>query len=71
MNNIINRVQSTTPKFFKILRAIGLSLAAVSGAVFASNVELPKIITDIAGYVAVAGSVMGAVSQTAVLQEEE
>jgi hypothetical protein len=71
MNNIVNRVQSPTPKFFKILRAIGLSLAAISGAVFASNVELPKIITDIAGYVAVAGSVMGAVSQTAVLEDEE
>ena len=71
MNNIVNRMQSATPKFFKILRAIGLSLAAISGAVFASNVELPKIITDIAGYVAVAGSVMGAVSQTAVLEDEE
>ena len=62
---------STTPKFFTILRNIGLSLAAISAAVFASPIELPKIITDIAGYLAVAGSVMGAVSQTAVLNEEE
>lgn len=71
MTNIINRMQGTTPKFFKILRNIGVTLAAVSAAVFASPVVLPNIVTDIAGYLAVAGSVMGAVSQTAVLNEEE
>jgi len=71
MKQIINRMQGTTPRFFQLLRNIGVSLAAVSAAVFASNVELPKIITDIAGYLAVAGSVMGAVSQTAVLNEDE
>jgi hypothetical protein len=71
MNNVINRLQGTTPKFFKILRNIGLAMAAVSGAVFASNVALPTVVTDIAGYLAVAGSVMGAVSQTAVLNEDE
>jgi hypothetical protein len=50
MNNIINRVQDTTPKFFKILRNIGVAMAAVSAAVFASNVALPQIVTNIAGY---------------------
>lgn len=71
MNNVINRINESTPKFFKILRNIGVALAAVSAAVFASPVSLPNIVTDIAGYLAVAGSVMGAVSQTAVLNEEE
>jgi hypothetical protein len=71
MNNVVNRMQGSTPKFFKILRTIGLSLAAVGASLFASPVELPTIVTDIAGYLAVAGSVMGAVSQTAVLNEEE
>ncbi|OQP48054.1 hypothetical protein A4H97_29925 [Niastella yeongjuensis] len=68
---IITRMQETTPKFFKILRNIGVALAAVSAAVFASPVALPAIITDIAGYLALAGTVMGAVSQTAVLNEGE
>jgi hypothetical protein len=68
MNKIINRMQDTTPKFFKILRNIGVALAAVSVAVFASP---PETVTEIAGYLAVAGSVMGAVSQSAVLNEEE
>jgi hypothetical protein len=71
MNNLINRMQDTTPKFFKILRNIGVTLAAVSAAVFASPTHLPGIVTDIAGYLAVAGSVMGAVSQAAVLNENE
>ena len=71
MNNIVNRMQGNTPKFFKILRNIGVTLAAVSAAVFASPTHLPNIVTDIAGYLAVAGSVMGAVSQTAVLNEDE
>ncbi|WP_205511530.1 hypothetical protein [Longitalea arenae] len=71
MSNIINRMQDTTPKFFKILRNIGVALAAVSAALLASPVALPTIVTDIASYLAVAGSVMGAVSQSAVLNEEE
>jgi hypothetical protein len=71
MSNIVNRMQGTTPKFFKILRTIGVSLAAVSAALFAAPVELPTIVTYIAGYLTVAGSIMGAVSQTAVLNEDE
>ena len=66
----MNRMQGSTPKFFKILRNIGVALAAVSAAVFASPVAMPTVITDVAGYLAVAGSVMGAVSQSAVLNEE-
>ncbi|THU38267.1 hypothetical protein FAM09_16455 [Niastella caeni] len=71
MSNIINRLQHSTPKFFKILRNIGVILAAISAALLASPVALPTFITDMAGYLAVAGSVMGAVSQTAVLNEDE
>ena len=71
MSNIINRMSDKTPKFFKLLRTIGVSLAAASAAVFAAPMELPPIVNEIAGYVAVAGSVMGAVSQTAVLNEDK
>ncbi|WP_315824029.1 hypothetical protein [Paraflavitalea speifideaquila] len=71
MSNVINRMSDKTPKFFKLLRTIGISLAAASGTVLAAPVALPAIVSTIAGYLAVAGSVMGAVSQTAVLNEEE
>lgn len=64
-------MQDKTPKFFRILRNIGVTLATAGTAVLASPVELPSIITNIAGYLAVAGGVMGAVSQSAILQEKE
>jgi hypothetical protein len=71
MSNIINRMQESTPKFFRILRNIGVTLATASAAIISAPVALPAIITQIAGYLAVAGSVMGIVSQAAVKHEEE
>lgn len=64
--NIIERVKAPTPKFFRVLRTIGLSVAAAGGALLASPVSLPMGIITLAGYLTVAGTVMTAVSQTAV-----
>ena len=61
--NVIKRVKAPTPKFFKVLRTVGLALAAVGGTLIASPVALPVIITSVAGYLAVAGGVISAVSQ--------
>ncbi len=63
---IQQRVQLPTPPFFKRLRTIGLVLAAVSGALAVTPVVLPAIVSQVAGYLAVAGTVLSAVSQTAV-----
>jgi hypothetical protein len=71
MNNIMNRMQRPTPKFFKTLRNIGVAMVAVSAAVFESHIALPTIVTNVAGYLAVAGAVMGAVSQSAVINERK
>ncbi len=65
MNELLERITAPTPKFFKKLRAIGLSVAAIAATVLAAPVMLPAVIIKIAGYVGVAGSVIGAVSQTA------
>ncbi len=64
--NIVQRVKAPTPKFFKTLRTIGLALAAIGGALLAAPVALPAAILSVAGYVALAGGVITAVSQTAV-----
>ena len=64
--NVVERVKAPTPKFFKTLRTIGLALAAVGGAILAVPVAVPAALVSIAGYVALAGGVMTAVSQTAV-----
>jgi uncharacterized membrane protein HdeD (DUF308 family) len=61
--NAIKRAKAPTPKFFKVLRNIGLALAAVGGTVFAVPIALPVIVTSAAGYLAVAGGVISAVSQ--------
>ena len=64
--NIAERVKAPTPKFFKTLRTIGLGLAALGGGILAAPVAVPAAVVTIAGYVALAGGVMTAVSQTAV-----
>ena len=61
--NIINRIQSPTPKFFKVLRTIGLTLAAIGGTILAAPVALPVFIVSLGGYITVAGGVISAVSQ--------
>jgi hypothetical protein len=67
--NVIQRVKSPTPKFFRLLRIIGLALAATSGVILTSPVELPEVVIKAAGYLTVAGGVIAAVSQTAVERE--
>ena len=74
--NVIKRAKAPTPKFFRILRAIGLAFLAISGSVIAAPVVLPVAVVSIAGYIAVAGGVISAVSQitvdeSALLKTEE
>jgi hypothetical protein len=68
--NLIERVASPTPTFFQKLRNIGLALAAISAAIIASPVALPTIVTTIAGYLAVAGTVLGVVSQITIPEDK-
>ena len=66
MKQILSRVNAPTPKFFKKLRNIGLALAAIAGTIVAAPIALPAVIIKVAGYLAVASTVLGAVSQKAV-----
>ena len=68
---ILERAQAPTPKFFKLLRTIGLALLAVSGALLTAPVALPAVIITVAGYTAVAGGVLSAVSQVTVDDAEK
>jgi uncharacterized membrane protein HdeD (DUF308 family) len=63
MKKIIKRALAPTPKFFKVLRNVGLAMAAVGGTILAAPIALPVIVTTIGGYFAVAGGVLSAVSQ--------
>jgi len=66
---IAQRVKSPTPIFFKKIRNIGLALAAASATILAAPVALPALVIKIAGYLAVAGTIAGGLSQTAVKGE--
>jgi len=69
--NIVERVKAPTPKWFKVLRTIGITLASVGGAILASPVALPAGIVTAAGYLVLGGSIISVVSQTAVKAEEQ
>ena len=64
--NVVERVKAPTPKFFRVLRTIGLALLAVGSSIAAAPVALPTVIVTVAGYAAVAGGVLSAVSQVTV-----
>ena len=66
---VVERIKAPTPKFFKILRSIGLVLFAISGTVIAAPIVLPVTVVTVAGYMAVAGGVISAVSQMTVAEE--
>ncbi|MBI2271442.1 MAG: hypothetical protein HYU69_13950 [Bacteroidetes bacterium] len=66
---LFQRAKAPTPKLFKTLRNIGLALAAASAAIMTAPVAIPASIISIAGYVAVAGAIMTALSQITVASE--
>ena len=63
MKKILHRAFAQTPKFFKVLRNVGLALAAIGGTILAAPIALPVMVTTIGGYLAVAGGVLTATSQ--------
>jgi hypothetical protein len=71
MKTIIKRMEKPTPVFFKKVRNTGIILAATGASFVAAPVLLPAIIIKIAGYIALAGGVMGTVSQAAVKMEKK
>ncbi len=69
--NIIQRAKAPTPKFFRVLRTVGLALAAAGATLLAAPVAIPVGLVTAAGYLTVAGSVMTAVSQITVDGESD
>lgn len=69
--NVFKRAQAPTPKFFKKIRNIGLTLTGVAAAILTAPVALPAALITIAGYVATAGAVATAVSQVVIQEDKE
>jgi len=68
--NLFERAVSPTPTFFQKLRNIGLMLTAISAAIISTPVAIPAVITTIAGYLAVAGTVLSGVSQVTIPEDK-
>ena len=64
--NLLERYRKPTPRFFRILRTVGISLASAGAALLAAPVALPAVVLSLAGYAVVAGTVVTAVSQAVV-----
>lgn len=69
--NLIERVSAPTPKWFRIIRNIGITLTTVSGALLAAPVALPAVVVAVAGYVMLGGTVASAIAQTAMKTDKE
>ena len=69
--NVVERALAPTPKWFKILRTVGIALAGVGGIIIASPIALHVGLVSAAGYLVLGGSIISVVSQTAVKSEEE
>jgi hypothetical protein len=69
--NIVERIVAPTPKWFKKLRTIGITLGSIGGVIIASPIALPVGLVSAAGYLILGGSIISVVSQTAVQAEEE
>lgn len=68
---LVERLKAPTPKFFRVLRNVGLALAAAGSALLTAPIALPVAVITVAGYITVAGGVITAVSQTAVDGEKD
>lgn len=69
--NLVERIKAPTPKWFKIIRTIGITLTAVGGAILTAPVAIPATIITIAGYAILGGTVATAIAQTAMQTEDD
>ena len=68
--NLVSRMAAPTPKWFRIVRNLGLTLSAVGGVLVAAPVTLPAAVITVGGYLLLGGTILSAVSQTAISSEE-
>lgn len=63
MNELKERWNSKTPKFWKKVQKIGVACGIVGAALVSAPIALPAAIVYVSGYLIVAGSLTAALSQ--------
>jgi hypothetical protein len=64
--SILERFRAPTPRFFRVLRNVGMGVAAAGGALTAWPELLAPETIKLGGYLMVGGSVLTAVAQSVV-----
>ena len=70
MNQTFERIKAPTPRFFRALRNLGLTLAGVGTVLLTAPVTLPAAMVTIGGYLVTAGGVATALSQLANIEDD-
>jgi|TARA_R110000868_G_scaffold116273_1_gene309767 ABC-type xylose transport system permease subunit len=71
MKNLKDRWNAKTPKFWKRVRNIAITLGAIAGVILTAPVSLPAVVITAAGYLATAGTVAATLSQLTVEDKSE
>ena len=71
MNHLKERWNAKTPKFWKRVRNIAITLGAIAGVILTAPVSLPAVVITAAGYLATAGTVAATLSQLTVEDKKE
>jgi hypothetical protein len=71
MKQLKERWNAKTPKFWKKVRNIAITLGAVAGVILTAPFSLPAAVITAAGYLATAGTVAATLSQLTVEDKQE
>jgi hypothetical protein len=69
LSSVRERVNAETPLFFRKLRLVGLVAVTIGTTILAAPVAVPALVTTLAGYIVLGGTVLTAVSQITVENE--
>lgn len=69
--SIQQRWNAPTPKFWKRVQKIAITLGAVAGVILTAPVSVPAAVITVAGYVATAGTVAATLSQLTIDNNEQ
>lgn len=68
---LAQRWKAQTPKFWKRVQKVAITLGAVAGVILTAPISLPAAVVTAAGYVATAGTVAATLSQLTVKDNEQ
>lgn len=68
--SIRERWSAKTPKFWKRVQKVAITLGAVAGVLIAAPITLPAAVVTVAGYAITAGTVAATLSQLTVENNE-